>query len=103
MVIGEFKKSISYSAIEFDKVKLGKQMQIAYNELVCNRVPNPGVCGIICKRDDILTYYMDMASPRLYRMVKISKVKLSRSMEELYFLPHIISTIVKLKVDIERV
>ncbi|KAI8641362.1 hypothetical protein BD408DRAFT_418383 [Parasitella parasitica] len=40
---------------------------------------------------------MDMKSPKLYRMVKVSKVKLFRNVEELYFLPHIISSIVQLK------
>ncbi|KAI7906758.1 uncharacterized protein BX663DRAFT_428090, partial [Cokeromyces recurvatus] len=55
-VLGEFKKSTNYSAIESDKVKLGKQMRAIYNELVLYRVPNPVVCGIICQGDDIFTY-----------------------------------------------
>lgn len=97
LVIGGFKKSTNYSAIESDRVKLGKQMRITYNELVFHRVPNPTVCGIICQGDDIFAYYMDMKSPKLYRMVKVSKVKLFRNVEELYFLPHIISSIVQLK------
>ncbi len=99
LVIGEFKKS----AIESDRVKLGKQVRITYNELVFHRVPNPAVCGIICQGDDIFTYYTDMKSPKLYRMVKVSKVKLFRNVEELYFLLHIISSIVQLKVRMDLI
>lgn len=69
LVIGEFKKSTNYSAIESDRVKLGKQMK----------------------------------SPKLYRMVKVSKVKLFRNVEELYSLPHIISSIVQLKVRMDLI
>lgn len=102
LVLGEFKKS-NYSAIESDRVKLGKQMRTIYNELVLYRVPNPIVCGIICQGDDIITYYMDMVSPKLYRMVRVSKVKLFRNVEELYFLPHIVSSIVQLKVRMDLI
>ncbi|KAG2211133.1 hypothetical protein INT46_004509 [Mucor plumbeus] len=72
-------------------------MRLSYNELVFNRVPKPVVCGIICQGDEIITCVMDIKSPKLYRMVKTSKVKLFRNLEELYFLPHIISSIVQLK------
>ncbi|CEG69476.1 hypothetical protein RMATCC62417_05543 [Rhizopus microsporus] len=72
-------------------------MRAIYNELVLYRVPNPVACGIICQEDDIFTYYMDMISPKLYRMVKASKVKLFRNVEELYFLPHIVTSTVQLK------
>ncbi|KAI8376855.1 hypothetical protein BD560DRAFT_422380 [Blakeslea trispora] len=90
-------KITNYTAIESDRVKLGKQMRTINNELVLHRVPNPIVCGIICQGDDIFTYYMDMVSLKLYRIVKVLRVKLFRSMEELYFLAYIISSIVKLK------
>ncbi|KAG2237880.1 hypothetical protein INT48_002184 [Thamnidium elegans] len=97
LVIGEFKKTNNYSAIESDIVKLGKQMRLTYNDLVSKRILHPVVCGIICQGDDKITYFMDMQSPKQYRMFKISKVKLFKSSEELYFLPHIISSIVQLK------
>lgn len=98
LVLGEFKNLSNHSAIESDKVKLGKQMKAIYNELVMNRVQNPVVCGIICEADDIYTYYMDMKSPKLYRLVSVSKVKLFRTLDEFYFLPYVISCIIQLKV-----
>lgn len=98
--IGEFKKTNNYSTIESDIVKLGKQIKSTYNDLVSKRIPNPTVCGIICQGDEIITYFMDMQSPKQCRMVKVSRVKLFKSLEELYFLPHIISSIVQLKVRI---
>lgn len=99
-MIGEFKKTNKNSTIESDTVKLGKQMRSTYNDLVSKRIPNPVVGGVICQGDEIITYFMDMQSPKQYRMVKISKVKLFKSLEELYLLPHIISSIVQLKVRI---
>ncbi|KAI8337826.1 hypothetical protein EDC96DRAFT_346174 [Choanephora cucurbitarum] len=72
-------------------------MKIAYNELVKQHILSSVVCGIICEGDDILTYSMDMASPKLYRMIRIAKVKLFRSMEELHFLPQIIFCLMQLK------
>ncbi|RCH96765.1 hypothetical protein CU097_014718 [Rhizopus azygosporus] len=92
LVLGEFKKSTNYSTIESDRVELGKQMRAIHNKLVLYRVPNPVVCGIIYQGDDTFTYYMDIISPKLYRMGKVSKVKLFRNAEELYFLPRIVSS-----------
>jgi hypothetical protein len=86
------------SAVESDLIKLGKQMRLTYNELVHSRVPTPVVCGIICQGDEIITYIMDTKSPKLYRIIKISKVKLFKSLEELYFLSHVTSSMVQLKV-----
>ncbi|KAG2205020.1 hypothetical protein INT47_002644, partial [Mucor saturninus] len=84
LVLGEFKNAANYTAIESDRVKLGKQMRTVYNELVIQRVSNPAVCGIICQGDDIMTYIIDLYCPQLYRMIKMSKAKLFRSLEEFY-------------------
>ena len=96
LVLGEFKKSTNYSTIESDRVELGKQMRAIHNKLVLYRVPNHVVCGIIYQGDDTFTYYMDIISPKLYRMGKVSKVKLFRNAEELYFLPRIVSSTVRM-------
>lgn len=53
LVVGEFKQSSSYSQVESDVVKLGKQMRTIYNELVFHHIPHPVVCGIICQGDGI--------------------------------------------------
>lgn len=37
LVLSEFKNATNYTAIESDKVKLGKQMRTVYNELVKQR------------------------------------------------------------------
>ncbi|KAG2200991.1 hypothetical protein INT47_006535, partial [Mucor saturninus] len=97
LVIGEFKKSIHYSAIESDTIKLGKQMRLTYNELVINRVPNPAVCGILCQGIDLVNYVMDLRSPQLYAMIRTSRVSLLRSLDEIYSLPRVISCIAQLK------
>lgn len=63
-------------------VKLGKRIKVMYNDLVRKRLYRGG---------KLSTYVMDTPSPFVYHMVKLSKLTLSRDVNELYLLPGFIS------------
>ncbi|CAO3668250.1 unnamed protein product [Rhizopus stolonifer] len=97
VVVAEFKSKSHNSAVESDLLKLGKQMKLMYNDLVQKRIPKPNVCGLLCQGENLSTFVMDMPSPFIYRMVKLSKVTLCRSIEELHLLPGFISKLIQIK------
>ncbi|GAA5816089.1 hypothetical protein MFLAVUS_009611 [Mucor flavus] len=76
VVVTEFKPTSRNSAVESDLVKLGKQMKLIYNNLVAKRIPKPSVCGLLCQRETLCTYVMDMPSSHAYRMnITLENVK----------------------------
>ncbi|KAL9549887.1 hypothetical protein MBANPS3_004990 [Mucor bainieri] len=72
IVVAEFKPKSHNSSVESDLVKLGKQMKTMCNDLVQKRTPQPTVCGLLCQGENVCTFIMNMPSPRVYRMTKLS-------------------------------
>jgi hypothetical protein len=70
VVVGEFKKPGFSAGFESDLVKIGKEMRLMLNVLVCLGVPNPSVGGILVQGRQISTFKFDVVAPKLYRMVK---------------------------------
>lgn len=100
LLVSEFKPTKQNSAIESDLVKLGHQMRSTYNALVRNRVDQPFVCGVRSEGTRLTTYVMDMPSPHLYRMTKLSELSLFENVEQLSVLPNIVMKLTQLKVSI---
>ncbi|KAI7847865.1 hypothetical protein BDC45DRAFT_524893 [Circinella umbellata] len=63
-------------------------MRSTYNDLVNNRLGNPVVCGIGSEGTRLATYYMDMPSPNMYRMTKLSEISLYGNIEQFIVLPN---------------
>ncbi|KAL9541102.1 hypothetical protein MBANPS3_009311 [Mucor bainieri] len=97
LLVSEFKPTKSNSAVESDLVKLGRQMQSTYNDLVNDRLGNPTVCGIRSEGTRLTTYCMDMPSPNMYRMMKLAEISLYENIEQLILLPNIIMKLLQLK------
>lgn len=91
VLVAEFKPSNQNSYVESDLVKLGKQMKMMMNQLVSIGVVEPKVCGILCEGDSLCTYVMDLAAPKLYRMICIANVKVFKNIDQISFLPEILS------------
>ncbi|KAI8077167.1 hypothetical protein BDF21DRAFT_385063 [Thamnidium elegans] len=64
ILIVEFKPTEQNAYVESDLVKLAKQMKETLNNLVIKGVTNPKVCGIHCEGESVLTYVMDLPSPK---------------------------------------
>ncbi|KAI8641965.1 hypothetical protein BD408DRAFT_345156 [Parasitella parasitica] len=97
LLVSEFKPTKCNSAVESDLVKLGRQMRSTYNDLVNNRLGNPIVCGIRSEGTRLTTYCMDMPSPNMYRMTKLSEISLHENIEQYILLPKIIIKLLQLK------
>ncbi|KAI8983576.1 hypothetical protein BDB01DRAFT_698700, partial [Pilobolus umbonatus] len=97
ILIAEFKQFDQNSYVESDLIKLGKQMKFTLNKLVSNGVIQPKVCGIHCEGDTLFTYVMDLASPKVYRMINAAKIKLFRNLDQISLLPSILTHLICLK------
>lgn len=97
MLIAEFKRSDQNSYVESDLIKLGKQMKFTMNKLVSDGVAKPKVCGVHCEGNNLHTYVMDLASPKVYRMINVAKVKLFVNLDQISLLPSILAHLMCLK------
>ncbi|KAI8880659.1 hypothetical protein K501DRAFT_324882 [Backusella circina FSU 941] len=88
ILIAEFKPTEQNSYVESDLVKLSKQMKDTLNKLVIKGVTKPRICGIHCEGENVHTYVMDLPSPKLYRIINASKIKLFKNLDQMSFLPN---------------
>ncbi|CAO3703716.1 unnamed protein product, partial [Rhizopus stolonifer] len=97
ILIAEFKPTENNSYVELDLIKLAKQMKATLNKLITSGVTKPKVCGVHCEGEDVHTYVMDLPSPKLYRMINASKVKLFKNLDQISLLPSVITHMMCLK------
>ncbi|CAO3703196.1 unnamed protein product [Rhizopus stolonifer] len=97
VLISEFKHADQNSYVESDLVKLAKQMRFTMNDLISSGVVEPKVCGIHCEGNNLHTYVMDLISPKVYRMISIAKLKLFANLDQITFLPNILTHLICLK------
>lgn len=71
-------------------VNLAKQMKVTLSKLIIDGVMKPKVCGIHCEGEDVQTYVMGLPSPKLYKITKISKIKLFKNLDQISLLPNVI-------------
>lgn len=91
ILIAEFKPIEQNSYVESDLVKLSKQMKDTLNKLVIKGVTKPRICGIHCEGENVHTYVMDLPSPKLYRIINASKIKLFKNVDQMSLLPNVIT------------
>ncbi|KAI8882113.1 hypothetical protein K501DRAFT_251935 [Backusella circina FSU 941] len=91
ILIAEFKPTEQNSYVESDLIKLSKQMKDTLNKLVIKGVTKPRICGIHCEGENVHTYVMDLPSPKLYRIINASKIKLFKNLDQMSLLPNIIT------------
>lgn len=97
IIIAEFKPTEKNSYVESDLVKLAKQMKVTLNEMIMNGVSKPEVCGVYCEGENVHTYIMDLPSPKLYRLVNASRIKLFKRLDQISLLPNVITHLLCLK------
>ncbi|KAG2215053.1 hypothetical protein INT46_008287 [Mucor plumbeus] len=97
ILIAEFKPTEQNSYVESDLVKLSKQMKDTLNKLVIKGVTKPRICGIHCEGENVHTYVMDLPSPKLYRIINASKIKLFKNVDQMSLLPNVITHLLCLK------
>ncbi|OAC98167.1 hypothetical protein MUCCIDRAFT_115687 [Mucor lusitanicus CBS 277.49] len=97
VLIAEFKPTEKNSYVESDLIKLAKQMKETLNKLITNGVTKPKVCGVHCEGENIYTYVMDLPSPKLYRVINASKIKLFKNVDQMSLLPNVIKHLLCLK------
>jgi hypothetical protein len=97
IVIAEFKPTEKNSHVESDLVKLAREMKGTLNKLVMKGAVQPRVCGIHCQGENVLTYIMDLPSPKLYRLINVSKIKLFKNLDQISLLPNVITHLLCLK------
>lgn len=97
ILIAEFKPTEQNSYVKSDLVKLLKQMKDTLNKLVIKGVKKPRICGIHCEGENVHTYVMDMLSPKLYRLINTSKIKLFKNLDQISLLPSVIKHLLCLK------
>ncbi|KAG0173133.1 hypothetical protein DFQ30_008805 [Apophysomyces sp. BC1015] len=97
IVVGEFKSPLYNSnQTESDQVKLGKEMRSMINDLVVKGTPDPAVCGVLVQGFDMSTFVMDLPSPKLYRLVKLSNLTMFKTLDQICNLPLITTRLVQL-------
>ncbi|KAL7310985.1 hypothetical protein PS15m_008809 [Mucor circinelloides] len=97
VLIAEFKPTEKNSNVESDLVKLSKQVKETLNKFIINGVTKPKVCGIQCEGENVQTFVMYIPSPKLYRIINISKIKLFKSLDQRSLLPNVIKHLLCLK------
>lgn len=97
VLIAEFKPLDQNSYVESDLLKLGKQVKLTLNKVVSDGVVRPKVCGVLCESSNLSTYVMDLASPQVYRMINVTKVKLFVNLSQISLLPRLIAHLMRLK------
>ena len=50
-----------------------------------------------CEGNNLHTYVMDLASPKVYRMINVAKVKLFVNLDQIFLLPRILAHLMCLK------
>jgi hypothetical protein len=68
-----------------------------WHKLVMKGAAKPRVCGIHCKGENVLNYIMDLPSPKLYRLISVSKIKLFKNLYQISLLPNVITHLLCLK------
>lgn len=97
VLIAEFKPTEQNPYVESDLVKLAKQMKVILNKLIINGVTKPKICGVRCEGENVHTYVMDLPSPKLYRIINTSKIKLFKDLNQISLLPNAITQLLCLK------
>ncbi|KAG0770603.1 hypothetical protein G6F57_000074 [Rhizopus arrhizus] len=97
VLIAEFKRPDQNSYVESDLIKLGKQMKFTMSKLVSDGIVKLKVYGVHCEGSNLYTYVMDLASPKVYRMINVAKVKLFGNLEQISLLPRILTHLMCLK------
>lgn len=97
VLIAELKPTEKNSYVESDLVKLAKQMKVILNTLIINGVTKPKVCGVHCEGENVLTYVMDLPSPKLYRISNASKIKLFKNADQMSLLSNVVKHLLCLK------
>ncbi|MEG2254765.1 MAG: hypothetical protein RSC33_05515, partial [Vagococcus sp.] len=92
-LIAVFEPTEQNSYVESDLVKLAKQMKETLNKLIMDGVVKPKVCGVHCEEENV----MDLLSPKLYRLINGSKVKLFKNIDQISLLPNVITYLLWLK------
>lgn len=87
VLVSEFKPTKYQSSVESDLVKLARQMKLSYNHLVIHGVPEPLVCGLLCDGLKLTTFVLDLVSPQLYRLVKLSETDVFANINQLNLIP----------------
>jgi hypothetical protein len=72
-------------------------MKETLNKLITNEVTRPKICGVHCEGENIRTYVMDLPSPKLYRIINTSKIKLFKNLDQMSLLPNVITHLLCLK------
>jgi hypothetical protein len=97
VLIAEFKRPDQNSYVESDLIKLGKQMKLTMSKLVSDGIVKLKVYGVHCEGSNLYTYVMDLASPKVYRMINVAKVKLFGNLDQISLLPRILTHLMCLK------
>ncbi|OAD04261.1 hypothetical protein MUCCIDRAFT_183364 [Mucor lusitanicus CBS 277.49] len=97
IIVAEFKPKSHHSSTESDLIKLGKQLKLMYNDLVAKGTPHPTVGGLLCQGENACTFIMDLPSPQVYRMTKLSQITLCRKVTESSLLPVLVSKLIQIK------
>ncbi|EPB81353.1 hypothetical protein HMPREF1544_11927 [Mucor circinelloides 1006PhL] len=96
-LIAESKPKEETPYIETDSVKLAKQMKSTFNTLIMNGVSAPKACGVQCEGENLQMYIMDLPSPKLYRMGRVSRIKRFKNLDQISLFPSVISHLLHLK------
>ncbi|KAF7727354.1 hypothetical protein EC973_007663 [Apophysomyces ossiformis] len=80
-----------------DFVKIAKEMKMTINEMVCQGVDHPVVCGILVEGFHCRTFAMDLSHSGIYRMIAFKRFKLCRSIQEMVLFPAMFENILHLK------
>ena len=86
------------NAVESDTIKVGKQMALMLNKLIRQDVSYPVVGGILLEGLKMITFKMDLKYPKSYRMIELASHNLFDNIQDISTLPHIISSVLQLKV-----
>ncbi|KAF7720915.1 hypothetical protein EC973_005775 [Apophysomyces ossiformis] len=101
----EVKRKGNYSNghLESDLVKLGKEMQIAVNKLVLQKVASPEVVGLLIEGDSAVAYKMDLVYNGQYRMIELSRFHFVReNVNDISLVPTILEKLHQLQVIVEQ-
>ncbi|EPB82140.1 hypothetical protein HMPREF1544_11139 [Mucor circinelloides 1006PhL] len=72
-------------------------MKETLNKSIINGVTKPKVCDIHCEGENVQTFAMYIPSPKLYRIINISRIKLFKSLDQTSLLSNVIKHLLCLK------
>lgn len=102
ITVAEFKPKEARQQAESDFIKVGKQMRIMLNEALEIGVADPVVCGILVVDDKLITYKMHLADAKIYVLTRLSSMQLGKNLNDLAFVPGIVSRLNQVKVYQDR-